>query len=101
MASYLKGVVLIIVLLFLVTFGVENSQATRLTYYLERLDFQIPLYGIIYISILVGILIGMAMGLWRRFELKRQIRRLQEENNELKGSGGKLEEEMEKGPSAP
>ena len=97
MAAYLKGIILIIVLLFFITFGVGNNQPIRLNYYLEILNVELPLYGVIYISILVGIVIGMIMGINNRLILRRMVKNLEREVKELENKAKEeKEEETEK-----
>jgi uncharacterized integral membrane protein len=79
MGAYLKGIVALIIILFLITFGVKNSQPVRVDYYFDFLDIQIPLYGLIFLSMVVGILIGMLVGLQSRLRLKRDVRTLKRE----------------------
>ena len=82
---YVKSIILVIILLFLITFGVRNSQPTQLYYYLNILTSPIPLYSIVYLSIVIGIIIGMIVGVSSRFNLRRKVRSLQRETRELKG----------------
>lgn len=84
MTGYIKSIILIIVLLFLVTFGVKNSQPIQLYYYLKFETGAFPLYGLVYISIVIGIVIGMLVGVYDRFDLRRRVKRLERENRELK-----------------
>jgi uncharacterized integral membrane protein len=84
MGTYLKAIILIIVLIFLVTFGVKNNQPIRLYYYLNIETFGIPLYGLVYLSIIIGIIIGMIVGISTRLGLRRKVKQLQWENRELK-----------------
>ncbi|HUT71291.1 MAG TPA: lipopolysaccharide assembly protein LapA domain-containing protein [Desulfatiglandales bacterium] len=84
MGNYIKSIILIIVLLFLVTFGVKNSHPTQLRYYFDLVSVDIPLYGVVYLAIVVGIIIGMIVGIYDRIALRGRIRRLQRENRELK-----------------
>jgi len=83
MGNYVKAIVLVIILLFFITFGVKNSEPTRLSYYFI-LNAELPLYGIVYISIVIGILIGLAVGLRNRFILKKQLKDLDKEYRELR-----------------
>jgi len=99
MAAYIKSIILIIVLLFLVTFGVKNSQPIQLYYYLGIETGAFPLYGLVYISIVIGIIIGMVVGIYDRFDLRGKVRRLQRENRELKEKV--VEEEKEEETSIP
>ena len=84
MGNYVKSIILIIVLLSLVTFGVKNSHPTQLRYYFDLVSVDIPLYGVVYLSIVVGIIIGMLVGIYDRIDLRGRLRRLQRENRELK-----------------
>ena len=97
MGSYVKGIILVVVLLFFITFGVKNSQLIQLYYYLNFETGAFPLYGLVYISIVIGIIIGMIVGIFDRFDLRRKVKRLQRENKELKE---KVVEEEEQGPVA-
>ena len=90
MGTYLKAIVLVIILLFLTTFGIKNNQPLQLYYYFNIETAPSPLYGIVYISIIIGIIIGMIMGISSRLALHRKVRHLQRENRALKG---KVEEE--------
>jgi uncharacterized integral membrane protein len=99
MGGYVKSIILIIVLLFLVTFGVKNSQPIRLYYYLNIETGAFPLYGLVYISIVIGIIIGMIVGVYDRFDLRRRVKRLERENREFKEKV--VEEESEEEVSIP
>ena len=101
MASYVKGIILIIVLIILVTFGVKNSQPVKLHYYFNMVSVDIPVYGIVYLSIVLGIIVGMIVGIYSRFELRRTVKRLQKDNRELRERVVKEEEEKEKEVSPP
>ena len=83
MGVYIKWVILIIVLLFFITFGVKNSDPVYLNYYFDIANLALPLYALAYISILVGIFIGMLVGILSRFSLGRKVRSLEKENKQL------------------
>ena len=99
MGSYIKGIILIIILLFFITFGVKNSQLIRLNYYFDILTAELPLYGLVYISIVIGIFIGMIMGLQTRLSLRKTVKNLQKENKALREKV--VEEEKAEEPSVP
>lgn len=84
MGSYIKAIITIIVLLFFVTFGVKNNQTIQLNYYFDILNITLPLYGLAYISILIGIVIGMVIGLNSRFRLRRKAKNLERDIQDLK-----------------
>jgi uncharacterized integral membrane protein len=99
MRIYIKSIVLIIVLLFLITFGVKNNQPTRLYYHFNIETLEIPLYGLVYLSIVIGIVVGMLVGVSTRFNLKRRVSALQRENRELREKLREAEEEEASAPS--
>ncbi|UCE33873.1 MAG: LapA family protein [Deltaproteobacteria bacterium] len=94
MARYIKSIIMIIILLFLVTFGVKNSQPIQIYYYLNFHTGAFPLYGLVYLCIVIGIVIGMMVGIYDRIDLRRRVKRLERENRELKE---KAEEEEQEG----
>ncbi len=81
----------------MITFGVENSQPTQMHYYLNILTPPIPLYSIVYLSIVIGIIVGMIVGISRRFTLSKKVRSLQHETSELREKGMERPGEEEKG----
>jgi uncharacterized integral membrane protein len=84
MGNYAKAIVLMIILAFLVTFGIKNSQAVQLSYYFQAQAWSIPLYALVYASVLIGVLLGMALGLGKRMGQRKMIRSLERENKGLK-----------------
>jgi uncharacterized integral membrane protein len=91
--AYVKSIILIIVLLFLITFGVKNNQPTLLSYYFNITTGAIPLYGIVYIATIIGIIIGMIVGISSRVALGRKARQVQRENRDLRERIEELEKE--------
>lgn len=83
MGTYLKWIMMIIILLFFITFGINNSQSITLNYYLGIQDIALPLYGLVLISILLGILAGVIIGITDRLTLKKRLRDLTKENRTL------------------
>ena len=94
MGRSVKGVIFIIVLLFLTTFGVKNNQPVQLKYYFNIMPVDIPLYAMVYILLVIGMVIGLFIGISKRFSQSRTIKGLQRENNELKISVKRLEEKQ-------
>ena len=84
MGVYVKWVILIIILLFFITFGVKNSQPVYLNYYFNMENLELPLYALAYIGILVGIFIGMIVGILSRLSLGRKVKTLEKENKQLR-----------------
>ena len=85
MGSYVKAILLLIVLVVLVTFGIKNLEPIRLHYYFDLISMPLPLYGVVYGAILVGIFIGMLVGINSRFAQRKKIKVLRKENRELQG----------------
>lgn len=83
MGSYFKAVLLLIVLVALVTFGIQNNETLKLHYYFGMSSMPLPIYGILYASILLGIFIGMLIGVSTRFGQRQKIKALEKENRDL------------------
>ena len=84
MGSYFKAIVLLIVLVALVTFGIQNNETLKLHYYFGMHSMPLPVYGIVYASILIGIFIGMLIGINTRLHQRKRIKVLERENRDLK-----------------
>jgi uncharacterized integral membrane protein len=84
MGSYFKAVLLLIALVILVTFGIQNNETVKLYYYFGMNSMPFPVYGIVYASILLGIFIGMLIGISMRFNQRQKIKALEKENRDLK-----------------
>ena len=95
MARYIKTIIMIIILLFLVTFGVKNSQPIQIYYYINVQTGAFPLYGLVYLCIVIGIVVGMIVGIYDRIDLRSRVKRLQRENREFKEKLVEGEEEGE------
>ncbi len=93
MRSYFKAILLLIVLVALVTFGIQNNEPIKLHYYFQLSSMQIPIYGIVYASILIGIFIGMLVGISNRFSQRKKLSALQKENRDLKAKVKEAPEE--------
>lgn len=96
MKSYIKAVGFIIILLFLVTFGIHNNQLIQLNYYFDYHSAEFPLYLLAYACATIGVFIGMLIGLINRFHQRKKIKMLTKLNNELKEKTEKEKKEEEK-----
>ncbi|MBN2031865.1 MAG: DUF1049 domain-containing protein [Deltaproteobacteria bacterium] len=83
MGLYVKWIVIIIILLFFITFGVKNSQSVSLNYYFDIVGVELPLYGLVFISILLGIAAGIIIGITDRLAIKKRLRDMIKENRAL------------------
>ena len=90
MKSYVKAAGLIIILLFLVTFGNKNDHLIQLNYFFDYRSAEFPLYLLAYGCVVIGIFVGMLIGITGRFHRRKKIKMLTKLNNELKA---KIEKE--------
>jgi uncharacterized integral membrane protein len=97
MGSYIKALFLLIVLVVLVTFGIKNNETMVLHFYFQFKSIPIPVYAVVYGSLIVGVFIGMIIGINARFTQRKKIRQLQKENRDLKNKV--VEPEAEKTPA--
>ena len=88
MGSYVKAILLLIVLVGLVTFGINNLEPIRLHYYFNLSSMPLPLYGVVYGAIIIGIFIGMLVGINSRFGQRKKIKELRRENRDLQAKVG-------------
>ena len=88
MGSYFKAILLLIVLVALVTFGIQNNDTMKLHYYFGLSSMPIPVYAVAYASILLGLFIGMLIGINTRFGQRKKLQQLQKENRVLKDKIG-------------
>jgi uncharacterized integral membrane protein len=84
MGSYIKALLLLIVLVVLVTFGIKNNETMVLHFYFQYKSMPIPVYAVVYGSLIIGVLIGMIVGINARFTQRKKNRQLQKENRDLK-----------------
>jgi uncharacterized integral membrane protein len=100
MGSYVKAIFLLIVLVGLVTFGINNLEPIRLHYYFKLSSMPLPLYGVVYGAIIIGIFIGMLVGINSRFGQRKKIKDLKRENRDLQAKVGTEgpEEKIEEKP---
>jgi uncharacterized integral membrane protein len=96
MKSYIKAAGLIIILLFLVTFGIKNNHIIQLNYYFEYRSVEFPLYLLAYGCAVLGIFIGMLIGITNRFHQRKKVKVLTKLSNELKAKIEKQTPKTEK-----
>ncbi|PKN70480.1 MAG: hypothetical protein CVU54_05110 [Deltaproteobacteria bacterium HGW-Deltaproteobacteria-12] len=68
---------------FIVTFSLENAAPVHLRYY-NFVDVIVPIYMLLFISLLVGIIITGFLGIIERFRLNRAISRLNKTIRDLR-----------------
>lgn len=102
MGIYIKWIIMIIILLFFITFGIKNSQLISLHYYFSIEGLELPLYGLVFIAILLGIAAGMLIGIADRWGLGKKVKDLKRENRDLSEKLKIAEEEqLQKESEAP
>jgi len=84
MGSKIRLIIYIAGIFLLASFGVKNSQPVQLKYYFNLINIEMPLYGLIFVSIFIGIAIGFFMGFVSNLRQRRTIKALERENKELK-----------------
>ena len=82
MGSKIKFAIYVIIIFFLASFGVKNSQTVQLKYYFDFLNIEMPLYGLIFISILIGIALGIF--LWDLSVISTSVKRLKPWSGKIK-----------------
>src|SRR5210317_1155069 len=93
MGSYVKALLLLIVLVVLVTFGIKNNETMILHFYFQLSSIPIPVYAVVYGSLVVGVFIGMIVGISARFTQHKKLKELQKENRDLKAKVAEAPEE--------
>jgi uncharacterized integral membrane protein len=93
MGSYIKALLLLIVLVVLVTFGIKNNETIILHFYFQLSSIPIPVYAVVYGSLIVGVFIGMIVGINARFTQRKKLKELQKENRDLKAKVAEAPEE--------
>ena len=76
-------VVLAIVVMFIITFSLENTLPVQLRYY-DFFERSLPTYMLIFIAFLAGVIFTGFMGIVERFRLTRTINRLNKTIRDLR-----------------
>jgi uncharacterized integral membrane protein len=76
-------VIMALVVMFIITFSLENTLPVQLKYY-DYFDRWLPTYMLIFIAFLVGVIFTGFMGIVERFRLTRTINRLNKTVRELR-----------------
>jgi uncharacterized integral membrane protein len=76
-------VIVALVVMFIITFSLENTLPVQLKYY-DFFDRWLPTYMLIFIAFLVGVIFTGFMGIVERFRLTRTINRLNKTVRELR-----------------
>jgi uncharacterized integral membrane protein len=82
-----------IVLFVLLTFGIKNYEMMIEHFYFQFSSIPIPVYVVVYGSLIVGVFIGMIVGISTRFAQNKKLKALQKENRDLKAKVAEAPEE--------
>jgi uncharacterized integral membrane protein len=77
MRTLLNTAGFIVILIFLITFAAENGQPANITYY--GLNFSCAMYLLIVVPFFAGVACGNILDVVKRFQLKKEIKRLRNE----------------------
>ncbi len=78
MKIFLNTCCIVAVLISLVYFAMQNSQAVTVTYYNGMSD-TFPIWGIVIIPFFVGVVVGNLLDVIQRFRLSRAVKKLRRE----------------------
>ncbi|OPY84872.1 MAG: hypothetical protein A4E71_02368 [Smithella sp. PtaU1.Bin162] len=76
-------ILLIVFAFFIVTFSVENAAPVHLKYY-NFFNMDVPIYMLLFVSLLIGVVITGFLGIIERFRLNRTISRLNKTIRDLR-----------------
>jgi len=76
-------IIVVIFVMFVITFSLENTIPIRLRYY-EFFERWLPTYMLIFIAFLAGVIFTGFMGIVERFRLNRTINRLNKTIRDLR-----------------
>jgi uncharacterized integral membrane protein len=76
-------IVLALIVIFIITFSLENTVTIRLRYY-DYFERWLPTYMLIFITFLTGVIFTGFMGIVERFRLTRTISRLNKTIRDLR-----------------
>jgi len=77
-------IVVVLVVLFIITFSLQNTSPVQLRYQDLIKPFELPAYMLIFISFLTGVIFTGFMGIVERFRLTRTINRLNKTIRDLR-----------------
>ena len=85
--KFLKSIGTALLFLLAITFSLKNNEVVALKYYFGLESFDLPLYLLVFFSVIFGILIGGIEGVIERIKSGNVIRKLKKEMK-------KMEEEL-------
>ncbi|MDH3976623.1 MAG: LapA family protein [Deltaproteobacteria bacterium] len=77
--KFIKSLVTALLFMAAITFALKNNDPVSIKYYLTEKQIELPLYLLMFFSIIFGILIGGLEGLYERVRSGSVIRKLRRE----------------------
>jgi len=77
--TFLRSILIALLFLLAITFSLQNNEIVAIKYYFVGQPLQIPLYLLVFISVMFGILVGGVEGLIEKMRSAGKIRRLKKE----------------------
>ena len=78
MRTFINTVGIVILILVLLTFSLNNNTPVEISYYWGRV-ISFPLWGVILIPFFAGVITGNLLDVIQRFKLKNEIKKLKRE----------------------
>jgi uncharacterized integral membrane protein len=102
MTKFVKTLIVAVLFILAITFALENQQMIALRYYGVIPPFSVPVFLLVFFSVLLGILIAGFGDMYVRFSLKGKVRKyekaikkLQAERDALKRAENSREQDKE------
>lgn len=77
--KFLKSIGTALLFLLAITFSLKNNEMVAIKYYFQLESFDLPLYLLVFFSVILGILIGGIEGVIERIKSGNVIRKLKKE----------------------
>ncbi len=77
--NLIKSAIITIICLVAIAFGLRNNQSVSVNYYFHGESFDIPLYLILYISLIIGFILGWLWSLCGKMKCRKIIKKFNKE----------------------
>jgi len=106
MTKFIKTLIVAVLFILAITFALENQQMIALSYYDVIPPFSVPVFLLVFFSVLIGILIAGFGDVYVRFSLKNKVRKQEKTIKKLRAECDALkqaaaENDMKKADDAP
>ncbi|MDD5476051.1 MAG: LapA family protein [Syntrophales bacterium] len=99
MWNILKVIIFLVIMIIIATFAVQNQGMVSLNWYFNLTGIEVPLYILLYGSIVGGILLGLAVGGTQRLSLWKKNRQLSQNLKKLTAETMDLKKDYQYIPS--